>query len=107
MPTRNGPTRWARRPPTAPKTTSGRANSVMPRLAIHSLVSRSSSTTDHSASNEPIITHTAQPSSDGAGERADAQQVERQALRRRLGRLVDAARVAHDERQGQRRSRRR
>ena len=60
-PTRNGPTRWARRPPTAPNTTSGRANSVMPRLAIHSAVSRSSRATDHSASNEPIITHTAQP----------------------------------------------
>ena len=61
VPTRNGPTCWARRPPSEPKITSGRANSVMPRLAIHSLVSRSSSTTAHSASNAPIIIHTAQP----------------------------------------------
>ena len=33
----------------------------MPRLAIHSAVWRSSRATDHSASNEPIITHTAHP----------------------------------------------
>ena len=62
MPTRNGPTRCARRPPTAPNRMSGRAKSVIPRLAIHSAVSRSSRAIDHSASNEPIITHTAQPS---------------------------------------------
>ena len=35
---------------------------MIPRLAIHSAVSRSSSEIDHRASNEPIITHTAQPS---------------------------------------------
>ncbi len=49
------------RPPSGPSTISGRANSVMPRLAIHSLVPRSLWTSAHSASNVPIITKTAAP----------------------------------------------
>ena len=102
VPTRNGPTRWARRPPVAPNTTSGRANRVMPRLAIHSAVSRSSRAIDHSASNEPIITHTAQPSSTAPANgrirsRSKARRCDAATVgRRRLGRGV-----AHDERHGE------
>ena len=94
--------RWARRPPAAPNTTSGSANSVMPRLAIHSAVCevvegdrpQRIERTDHHP-------HRA-PHQQGAGVGAQPQQVERQPLRR-LGRvdgLDDLARAADHERQG-------
>ena len=97
MPTRNGPTRWASRP--ADPRIIGRANKVIPRLAIHSLVSRSSRTTAHKASNAPIIRNTADAEGDGSGERADPEEVEGEPLRRRLGALlhVDAG---HERQRG-------
>ncbi len=61
VPTLNGPTRCAMRPPIEPSTISGRANRVIPRLAIQSAVFRSSSTSTHSESNVPIMTNTAAP----------------------------------------------
>ena len=100
VPTRNGPTRWASRPPAAPNTTSGTANRVMPRLAIHSLVSRSSSTTAHRASNAPIIRNTAPPISTAPANGRMLQQVEGEALLRWLRRLGHTG-VAHDEGHGE------
>ena len=49
----------------------------MPRLEIHSAVSRSSSTTAHSASNAPIINHTAEPSTTAPANGRMRKQVER------------------------------
>ena len=103
VPTRNGPTRWARRPPAAPKMISGRANSEMPRLEIHTSVSRSSSTTAHSASKAPIISQTAQPITTAPANGPDAQQVDGEALAHGDGGLGDGR--AGDERQRDQRRR--
>ena len=73
----------------------------MPRLAIHSAVSRSSS--DDGPQGVERADHHPHRAAEqhGAGERADAQQVERQALRRDGSAVVgDARELRSDERQG-------
>ncbi len=76
VPSRNGPMRWASRPPTEPNRMSGTANTVMPRLATKSLASRSSSTSDHRESNVPIIRNTRDADHDRGHERPEAEEIE-------------------------------
>jgi hypothetical protein len=82
---RNGPWVCAKRPPSGPSTMSGNANSVMPRLAIHSLVPRSRWTTAHSASNDPIITNSAAPNTTAP---ANGRIFSKSTARRRFGATV-------------------
>ena len=82
---RNGPCTCASRPPGGPSTISGSAKSVMPRLAIHSLVPRSWWTTAQSASNDPIITNNAAPNTTAP---ANGRIFSRSTARRRFGETV-------------------
>ena len=76
-------------PPGGPSTINGNANSVMPRLAIHSLVPRSLWTTAQQRVERADHHEQRGAEHDGAGERSDREEVDREAPLRPHGALLD------------------